>query len=74
MSDTAIESIRTRLRRFQGKYPEICTRFPDLQYSWLSKFACGERGKRPSFDLMTKLTDALDQLELEEINTEHADN
>jgi hypothetical protein len=64
MSDAAIETIRTRLRHFQGKYPEICTRY-DLQYSWLSKFASGERGKRPSFDLITKLSSALDELEQE---------
>jgi hypothetical protein len=65
MSDAAIETIRTRLRRFQGKYPDICAR-ACLQYSWVSKFASGERGKRPSFDLITKLTTVLDELELEE--------
>lgn len=64
MSDPSVESIRSRLRKFQGKYPDICER-ADLQYSWLSKFASGERGKRPSFDLMTRLSATLDELERE---------
>jgi transcriptional regulator with XRE-family HTH domain len=65
MSDAAIASIRTRLRRFKGKYPDICER-AGLQYSWLSKFASGERGARPSFDLITKLEAALTEFEAAE--------
>jgi len=62
MSDDPIASIRTRLHRFKGKYPDICSRY-DLQYSWLSKFASGERGARPSFELITKLEAALTEME-----------
>lgn len=62
MSDDPIASIRARLRRFKGKYPDICAR-SDLQYSWLSKFASGERGARPSFELITKLDAVLTEME-----------
>lgn len=72
MSDDAIASIRSRLHRFKGKYPDICAH-AGLQYSWLSKFASGERGARPSFDLITKLTTALDELEAAEDAAAHTD-
>ena len=49
--------------KFKGRYPEICER-TGLDYSWLSKFARGVRGKRPSLDQFTKLIHALDQIEL----------
>lgn len=57
-----IASTRVRLCRFKGRYPEICQK-SGLDYSWVSKFACGERGKRPEFDQMTKLIGALDAME-----------
>lgn len=61
MTDT-ITATRSRLQRFQGRYPEIAERF-GLSYSTLSKFANGERGKRPSFDFITTVRTALDELE-----------
>lgn len=74
MPDDLIPSIRSRLHRFKGKYPDICER-AGLQYSWLSKFASGERGVRPSFGLITKLTIALDELEAaERLTTEQTAN
>lgn len=64
MTDDVMVSTRKRLRAFNGRYPEICDRF-DLQYSWLTKVASGERGKRPSFDMLSRLLRALDALEAE---------
>lgn len=58
------EHTRTRLRRFRGHYPAVCER-AGLGYSWLTKFACGERGRRPSYDTMERLTAALDAMEAE---------
>ena len=66
MSDIAIASTRARLLRFKGRYPEICSR-SGLRYSWLSKFARGARGIRPSFELITKLQAVLDALEADEL-------
>lgn len=73
MSDSTVEATRERLLKFKGRFPDICSR-SGLKYSWLSKFANGERGQRPSFELMTKLTQELDALEAEEkqAETEHA--
>lgn len=62
MSDTQIDITRARLLQFKGRYPEICVR-TGLSYSWLSKFARGDRGLRPSFDLITRLQTELDLLE-----------
>jgi transcriptional regulator with XRE-family HTH domain len=67
MSSTEIDSVRARLTRFRGRYPELCER-SGLGYSWLSKFAQGRRGQRPSFELITKLQNALAELEAEERN------
>lgn len=64
MSD-AIHATRNRLRQFKGRYPVICER-SGLQYSWLTKFARGVRGKRPSFESITRLQIALDGLEAED--------
>jgi transcriptional regulator with XRE-family HTH domain len=64
MSETTITSIRDRLLGHKGNYPEIGRR-ADLSYSWLSKFATGERGKRPSFELITRLSRVLDEMEAE---------
>jgi transcriptional regulator with XRE-family HTH domain len=57
-----VTSIRGRLVRFSGRYPEIAAR-TGLSYSWISKFARGDRGKRPSFDLIHRLQGALDEIE-----------
>lgn len=62
MSDSTVEATRERLLKFKGRFPDICLR-SGLKYSWLSKFANGERGQRPSFELMTRLTTTLDELE-----------
>lgn len=64
MSDL-IASTRVRLRRFKGRFPEICQR-SGLGYSWVSKFSSGERGANPSFDHITRLQKALDALEARE--------
>lgn len=65
MPTITIPTLRERLRRFTGRYPEICER-SGLRYSWLSKFANGHRGKRPSFELITRLAAVLDELEAEQ--------
>lgn len=62
MKTEDIDSTRSRLIRFRGRYPEI-SRLCSLSYSWLSKFARGVRGQRPSFEVITRLRSALDQLE-----------
>lgn len=61
-SNDIIASLRARLNRFSGRYRDVCEH-SGLKYSWLTKFANGERGKRPSFDLITRLGSTLDQLE-----------
>lgn len=58
----SIDRTRRRLRRFSGQY-RVVSDESGLGYSWVSKFASGERGKRPSFDLITRLIAALDKLE-----------
>lgn len=65
MAIPTVEEVRTRLIAFKGRYPEVCER-SGLDYSWLSKFASGERGKRPSFDLITQLDAQLTTMEAEE--------
>jgi transcriptional regulator with XRE-family HTH domain len=64
MAIPTIEEVRTRLIAFKGRYPEICDR-SGLDYSWLSKFARGDRGKRPSFELITMLDAQLTEMEAE---------
>lgn len=64
MPDATIKHVRQRLYRFRGRYREVCRR-ARLTYSWVSKFATGERGQRPSFDLMNRLLTALDAMERE---------
>lgn len=61
MSDP-IESTRERLLKHKGEFPAISKKAA-VSYSWLSKFSRGDRGQRPGFDQMTKLTAALDELE-----------
>lgn len=61
----AIAAIRARLVRHRGNYRAIAARH-GLGYSWLGKFARGDRGTRPSFELVSKLTNALDELDLEQ--------
>lgn len=68
MSDDSISGCRDRLQQFKGRWPEICQR-SGLGYSWLSKFARSERGRRPSFDLITRLQGALDEMEAESTPT-----
>lgn len=63
MTDT-VSDIRSRLVQFQGRYPEIA-RVHGFSYSWLSKFARGDRGARPSFETVSKLKAALEKLEAE---------
>lgn len=62
MSESIIESTRQRLCKFTGRYQEVAD-LAGVSYSWVSKFANGERGKQPSFDLINKLQRALDVLE-----------
>ena len=64
MSDATIDHVRQRLSRFRGRYHEVCIR-ADLTYSWVSKLATGERGQRPSFDLMNRLLTTLTAMERE---------
>lgn len=65
MGIPTVEQVRTRLIAFKGRYPEVCER-SGLDYSWLSKFARGDRGKRPSFDLITQLDAQLTTMEAEQ--------
>lgn len=65
METPSIDDIRARLGRFQGRYPDVCAR-SGLTYSWVSKFASGERGKRPSFGQISRLTAVLAEMEAEE--------
>lgn len=63
-NSSVIGKARKRLVRFKGRYPLICER-AGLGYSWLSKFSRGERGLRPSFDLIQRLLRVLDEMEAE---------
>jgi hypothetical protein len=65
MPTPTVETVRARLVAFKGRYPEICEQ-SGLDYSWLSKFASGERGKRPSFDLIVQLDRQLTAMEAAE--------
>jgi transcriptional regulator with XRE-family HTH domain len=65
MQATPIEDLRTRLVQLSGRYPEISER-SGVSYSWLSKFARGERGTRASFGTISKLQAALDGLDEQE--------
>lgn len=69
MTMPTIEEVRSRLIAFKGRYPEVCER-SGLDYSWLSKFARGDRGKRPSFDLITQLDAQLTAMEAEAQTTD----
>lgn len=71
MSDTTVESIRERLQKRQGSYPSIAES-AGISYSWLQKFANGERGKRPTFNLIAKLVAELDALDAAEQSVEVA--
>ena len=62
MSVDVIESIRARVNGFRGSYQQIATK-AGVSYSWLSKFARGTRGKRPEFDVISRLQRALDDLD-----------
>lgn len=64
MDKTSTEFVRTRLRRHRGHYPEVSRR-AGLGYSWVMKFANGDRGKRPSFDSIQRLTRTLDVMDAE---------
>lgn len=62
MSETSIDSIRARLVLHKGRWPAIAE-FADIDYGWLQKFGNGERGKRPSYEQITKLVNALDKID-----------
>lgn len=68
MSEVTVESIRERLVKRQGSYPSIAAR-AEVSYSWLQKFANGERGKRPEYESVAKLVKELDRLDAEEAET-----
>lgn len=63
--NVSIDSIRARLLLHKGSYPEIGRRAA-VSYSWLTKFATGERGRRPSFELVTRLARVLDEMDAEQ--------
>lgn len=62
MKLTPVNELRARLISLRGRYPEIAESY-GFSYSWLSKFARGARGARPSFDLILRLSKALDELD-----------
>lgn len=64
MPSNPIPTLRARLRRFQGQYPEVIRR-SGISRSWISKFANGKLGKRPGYDLLGRLFAALDTMERE---------
>lgn len=64
MPVAAIEHARKRLSRFRGRY-RVVSRRARLSYSWVCKIATGERGQRPSFELMNRLLTTLDAMERE---------
>ncbi len=59
-NDIAI--LRSRLRCFRGRYPEV-SQVSGLSTSWISKFANEKRGKRPSFTTVNALEKAIMELE-----------
>lgn len=71
-SPEIIARTRARLLKYTGRYPAIC-RTAGLSYSWLTKFARGARGRRPSFDLICRLQGALDELEQGSVDEKPAD-
>lgn len=64
MGELDLKAARKRLKKFRGRYGAVSER-SGISRSWLSKFACGRRGKRPGFDLINRLIAALDRLEAE---------
>jgi hypothetical protein len=63
MADITAE-LRSRLQDHQDETSKSLRQIAqdfDLGYSWLSKFARGERCTRPSFELITRLQVALDR-------------
>lgn len=64
MGELDLKAARKRLKKFRGRYGAVSER-SGISRSWLSKFACGRRGKRPGFDLINRLIAALDKLEAE---------
>ena len=62
MQNIPVSTVRRRLITFKGRYPSICER-SGLGYSWLSKFARGTRGKRPSYETINRLIATLDELD-----------
>lgn len=65
MSDPLVTAARERLLKFKGDYPCFCER-TGLDYSWVSKFSRGVRGKRVGLDQFQKLLNALDLVEQQE--------
>ncbi len=62
MDEDIISATRSRLLSYVGRYPEVSEK-SGLSYSYISKFARGDRGDRPSLDAIQKLVSALDQME-----------
>jgi hypothetical protein len=62
MPSNPVPALRSRLLRFQGRYPEIIRR-SGISRSWISKFANGKLGKRTGFELMGRLVSVLDTME-----------
>ncbi len=65
MDSPLIRTTRSRLRRFRGHYRTVSER-AGLTYSWVSKFATGEVGARPRYDLLDSLLTTLDAMERED--------
>lgn len=63
-------SLALRLRRRCGCYSKI-SRTAGISASWLSMFARGKRGKRPSYDLIQRLIAALDALDAADAKLAH---
>jgi transcriptional regulator with XRE-family HTH domain len=59
-------ALRSRLRRRRGQFPQVSAT-SGISRSWLSKYACGQRGKRPSYDLIQRLIGALDELDARDV-------
>lgn len=64
MPTSTTTALRARVKKLRGRYPELIRR-SGISRSWISKFAAGVKGKRTSFDLMSRLLTTLDAMERE---------
>jgi hypothetical protein len=71
MNDPDVVAARERLMKYKGDYPAFCER-TGLNYSWVGKFARGDRGKATSANQLKKLLTALDQDEQAEATDQTA--